>query len=69
VVKPTFEDCTGDFERICRALAREYGLPEILNVDIKTLRKLPGALRDGNYGVTVSIWNEKEVIRVQPGRA
>jgi uncharacterized 2Fe-2S/4Fe-4S cluster protein (DUF4445 family) len=68
VVKPTFEDCTGDFERICQALAREYGLPEILEVDIQTLRKLPGALRDGNYGVTVSVWNEKEVIRVQPGR-
>ena len=68
VVKPTFKDCTGDFERICQALAREYGLPEILEVDIQTLRKLPGALRDGNYGVTVSIWNEKEVIRVQPGR-
>ena len=68
VVKPTFEDCMGDFERICQALAREYGLPEILDVDIKTLRKLPGALRDGNWSVTVSVWNEKEVIRVQPGK-
>jgi len=68
VVKPTFEDCLGDFERICKALAREFGLPETLEVDIQTLRKIPGALRDGNYGVTVSVWNEKEVIRVQPGR-
>ncbi len=68
VVKPTFEDCLGDFERICKALAREFGLPETLEVDIQTLRKVPGALRDGNYGVTVSVWNEKEVIRVQPGR-
>ncbi|MFH0994619.1 MAG: ASKHA domain-containing protein [Pseudomonadota bacterium] len=68
VVKPTFEDCLGDFERICKALAREFGLPETLEVDIQTLRKVPGALRDGNYGVTVSVWNEKEVIRVQPGK-
>ncbi|RPH50279.1 MAG: DUF4445 domain-containing protein [Desulfobacteraceae bacterium] len=68
VVKPTFKDCMGDFERICHALAREYGLPEILEVDIKTLQKLPGALRDGNYSVTVSVWNEKEVIRIQPGK-
>ncbi len=68
VLNPTFQDCTGDFERICLALAREYNLPEILEVDIKTLRKLPGALRDGNFGVTVSVWNEKEIIRVQPGR-
>ena len=68
VVKPTFEDCLGDFERICKALAREYGLPEVLEVDIQTLRKLPCALRDGNYCVTVSVWNDKEVIRVQPGK-
>jgi uncharacterized 2Fe-2S/4Fe-4S cluster protein (DUF4445 family) len=68
VVKPTFEDCLGDFERVCKALAREYGLPEVLEVDIQTLRKLPCALRDGNYCVTVSVWNDKEVIRIQPGR-
>jgi uncharacterized 2Fe-2S/4Fe-4S cluster protein (DUF4445 family) len=68
VIKPTFEDCLGDFERICKALSREYGLPETLEVDIQTLRKLPVALRDGNYCVTVSVWNDKEVIRVQPGR-
>ena len=68
VIKPTFEDCRGDFERICKALSREYGLPETLEVDIQTLRKLPVALRDGNYCVTVSVWNDKEVIRVQPGR-
>jgi len=68
VVKPTFEDCLGDFERVCKALAREYGLPEVLEVDIQTLRKLPCALRDGNYCVTVSVWNDKEVIRVQPGK-
>jgi len=68
VIKPTFEDCLGDFERICKALSREYGLPEVLEVDIQTLRKLPVALRDGNYCVTVSVWNDKEVIRVQPGR-
>ena len=68
VVKPTFEDCLGDFERVCKALAREYGLPEVLEVDIQTLRKLPCALRDGNYCVTVSVWNDKEVIRIQPGK-
>lgn len=68
VCKPTFQDCLGDFERICLALSREYGLPEVLDVDIKTLRTLPGALRDGNWSVTVSVWNEKEVLRVQPGK-
>jgi uncharacterized 2Fe-2S/4Fe-4S cluster protein (DUF4445 family) len=65
---PTFTEPTGDFERICRALERDYGLSN-LAVDIFTLRTLPSALRDGKWKVTVSVWNEKEVIRVRPGRA
>jgi uncharacterized 2Fe-2S/4Fe-4S cluster protein (DUF4445 family) len=65
---PTFEEPTGDFERICKALERDYGLKN-LTIDIFTLRVLPNALRDGNWKVTVSVWNEKEVIRIRPGKA
>lgn len=68
LIKPTFEDCLGDFERVCLALAREYGLPETLSVDIQTLRQLPTILREANWCITVSVWNNKEVIRVRPGR-
>ena len=64
---PTFEEPTGDFERVCRGLEREYGLQN-LTADIFTLRKLPTALRDGNWAVTVSVWNDKEIIRVRPGK-
>lgn len=64
---PTFEDPTGDFERICRELEKEYGLKD-LNIDIHALRQLPGALRDGDWKVTVSVWMDKEVIRVRPGK-
>ena len=64
---PTFEEPTGDFERICRDLEKEYGLKD-LNIDIHTLRQLPGALRDGDWKVTVSVWMDKEVIRVRPGK-
>ncbi len=67
VDEPTFEEPTGDFERICRGLEREYGLSD-LTIDIFALRQLPNALRDGNWAVTVSVWNDKEVIRVRPGR-
>ena len=67
VDKPTFEEPTGDFERVCRGLEREYGLKD-LTVDIFTLRQLPTALRDGKWGVTVSIWNDREVIRFRPGK-
>ncbi|MCP4107262.1 MAG: DUF4445 domain-containing protein [Desulfobacteraceae bacterium] len=65
--KPTFEEPTGDFERICRGLEREFGLKN-LAIDIKTLRMLPQALRDGKWSVTVSVWNDKEIIRVRPGK-
>ena len=67
VDKPTFEEPTGDFERVCKGLEREYGLKD-LTVDIFTLRQLPTALRDGKWGVTVSIWNDREVIRFRPGK-
>ena len=67
VDEPTFEEPTGDFERVCRGLEREYGLNS-LSIDIFALRQLPGALRDGNWAVTVSVWNDKEVIRVRPGK-
>ena len=64
---PTFEEPTGDFERICRGLEREYGIKD-LDIDIFTLRQLPGALRKGKWAVTVSVWNDKEIIRIRPGK-
>lgn len=68
VIPPTFEEPTGDFERICRELEGQHGLKD-LRVDIFTLRELPVALREGDWKVTVSVWNDQEVIRVRPGRA
>ena len=67
VDKPTFEDPTGDFERICMALEQNYALTN-LTIDIFALRTLPDALRDGKWICTVSVWNDKEIIRVRPGK-
>ncbi len=64
---PSFEEPTGDFERICRGIERDYGLNN-LTIDIFALRQLPNALRDGKWAVTVSVWNDKEIIRVRPGQ-
>ncbi len=64
---PTFEEPTGDLERISNALEREHGLTG-LSIDIWALRQLPNALRDGNWSVTVSVWNDKEIVRVRPGK-
>lgn len=68
VEEPTFEEPTGDFERVCRQLEKEYGLKN-LTADIFALRQLPTALRDGDWGVTVSVWNDKEIVRFRPGKA
>jgi len=64
---PSFEEPTGDFERICRGIERDYGLNN-LSIDLFALRQLPGALRDGKWEVTVSVWDDREVIRVRPGK-
>lgn len=68
VDSPSFEEPTADYERVCRALERDYGLQN-LTVDIFTLRTLPTILRDGDWKVTVSVWNDKEIIRFRPGKA
>ncbi len=63
---PTFANKIGDFERLTNALEREHGLTN-LTIDIVALRKLPSILRAGNWVVTVSVWNGKEIIRTRPG--
>lgn len=67
VEKPTFEEPTGDFERVCKELESQYSLTG-LRIDIHTLRGLPSVLREGDWKVTVSVWMDQEVIRVRPGR-
>ena len=65
--KPTFEEPTGDFERICEQLEKQYDL-ENLKIDIQTLRLIPSALRKEDWKITVSVWMDQEIIRVRPGK-
>ena len=67
VAPPSFEEPTGDFERICAELERNYGLTG-LTIDWYVLRKLPKRLREGHWKVTVSVWMDKEIVRVLPGK-
>jgi uncharacterized 2Fe-2S/4Fe-4S cluster protein (DUF4445 family) len=66
VEAPTLEDGTADFERVCIALEKDFGLPP-LEIDIHALRALSSALRTGDWEITVSVWMDKEIIRVRPG--
>jgi uncharacterized 2Fe-2S/4Fe-4S cluster protein (DUF4445 family) len=56
----------GDWERLQDALRDEWGF-DGLNIDLPALRQLGPALREGKQCVTVIVWNDAEVIDVQPG--
>jgi uncharacterized 2Fe-2S/4Fe-4S cluster protein (DUF4445 family) len=56
----------GDWGRLQAALAEQWQL-EKLAVDLQVLRRLQAALRRGKWAVTVTLWQEREVIDVQPG--
>jgi len=56
----------GDWGRLQNALAEQWQL-EQLTIDLQALRRLQPALRQGKWAVTVTLWQEHEVIDVQPG--
>lgn len=65
----------GDFERLLDALHTQYGINNldcdknsIYPCDIDLLRSIPSRLREQNGQVTVSVWMNREIIRILPGR-
>lgn len=65
--KPTLHDLTeGDAERLIRALKENYGLQD-LSIDYVVLKELQDVLRAGQWIVTVSVWMDREIIKVEPG--
>jgi uncharacterized 2Fe-2S/4Fe-4S cluster protein (DUF4445 family) len=66
-VKPAeLADPRGDWERLAEALEKEWDLHG-LSIDITALTSLQSVLREGNFAVTVTLWQNYEVLRVQPG--
>ncbi len=56
----------GDWGRLQSALAEQWQL-EHLTIDLQALRNLQAALRKGKWKVTVTVWQDREVIDVRPG--
>ena len=56
----------GDWGRLQDALAKQWDLNN-LKIDLRTLRKLQETLRKKDWAVTATVWNDREVIDVQPG--
>jgi uncharacterized 2Fe-2S/4Fe-4S cluster protein (DUF4445 family) len=74
---PNLERPIADWERLAKALETAMGLVRRgeenlprwfdLNIDYQSLRTLSSTLREAKWNVTVSVWQDKEVIEVQAG--
>jgi uncharacterized 2Fe-2S/4Fe-4S cluster protein (DUF4445 family) len=74
---PNLERPIADWERLAKGLETSMGLIRRgeenlprwheLKIDYACLRTLSETLRDANWSVTVSVWQDKEVIQVQSG--
>ncbi|MDD5127099.1 MAG: ASKHA domain-containing protein [Dehalococcoidales bacterium] len=63
---PKLDDLTGDAERLLVELKKSFGL-EGLTFDYLALTGLADVLRHADWKATVSVWMDKEIIRVEPG--
>ncbi|MFM7786302.1 MAG: ASKHA domain-containing protein, partial [Gammaproteobacteria bacterium] len=66
VDEPDMHDPAGDFERLRRALAAQWGLGELL-CPLPVLGGLQRALREGQWRVTVAVRESREIVAVWPG--
>ncbi|OUD11069.1 drug:proton antiporter [Marivivens niveibacter] len=71
VAEPDMHDPSGDFERLQDALRNELGMDRVM-VDLPILRKLQPALRKGEWGVTVTLYQDHtgapaRILDIAPG--
>jgi len=64
--QPDMKDHRGDWERLQAALEETHGLSG-LRIDLPALRMLQPALAAAGRALTVTVFNEHEVVRVVPG--
>ncbi|UCE79505.1 MAG: DUF4445 domain-containing protein [Nitrospiraceae bacterium] len=65
--QPTLHDMTtGDYERILTFLEEDYGLKG-LSFDYTALKDLQDVLRRGKWNISVTVWMDREIIKVEPG--
>ena len=65
---PNLDDPLGDFERVENELYRKNPKMKKLSIDYRALQKLPDILRKSDWKITVTVWNDVEIIRVEPGK-
>jgi len=62
----TLHDTLGDWERLQAELRKRFDLSG-LAIDYPVLRNLQSVIRQGDWKVTVSVWMNREVIKVESG--
>lgn len=63
VEEANMHEPTGDFQRLCEALEREWALTG-LESDLKVLQTLQQSLRDGDWKVSVAVHRNRRIIGV-----
>ena len=69
VAEPDMEHPSGDLERLLAALREQWDLTDVIG-DLRTLKMLQAALRDGAWKVTVAVYSGQSpsrIVQVWPG--
>ncbi|MFX1509454.1 MAG: ASKHA domain-containing protein [Promethearchaeota archaeon] len=64
--KPSLGDARPDCDRILDCLKKEYSLEKI-EIGSELLKNLPNILRQANWAITVTLWNNQKIIAVEKG--
>jgi uncharacterized 2Fe-2S/4Fe-4S cluster protein (DUF4445 family) len=64
--EPSLSDIRSDVQRLIDSLKDIYGI-ETTGIDYPLLKKLPQILHDSNWRVTLTVWDDKEIIAVEAG--
>ena len=64
--KPTLSDVRPDLERLLDGVQNAFSLSN-LEVDYDLSKRLPSLLRDADWDVTVTVWNNRRIIAVEGG--
>ncbi len=66
VEPPTLEHQLGDWDRVAAELDLRFGLKDV-RLDPVLLGGIQQTIREGDWKVTVTVWQDREAVRVQPG--
>ncbi|TKJ28669.1 MAG: ferredoxin [Chloroflexi bacterium B3_Chlor] len=62
----TLEDSLGDWERLQDELKARFQLSN-LTIDYQVLLGMQEVIREGDWRLTVAVWMDREVIKIEPG--